>query len=121
MNLKPGEPEWEGVTVLLSHGHYAIACYAALIEAGIVPEEELETYGADDSRLPMSGMATHTPGMEISGGSLGQGLSIGVGMALGLKRKQSAAWVVNSMSDGELDEGSTGKLRCRRHITACRT
>lgn len=108
MNLKPGEPEWEGRDrFLLSHGHYAIACYAALIEAGIVPEEELETYGADDSRLPMSGMATYTPGMEISGGSLGQGLSIGVGMALGLKRKQSAAWVVNSMSDGELDEGST--------------
>ncbi|HBM2736417.1 TPA: transketolase, partial [Enterobacter hormaechei subsp. xiangfangensis] len=59
MNLKPGEPEWEGRDrFLLSHGHYAIACYAALIEAGIVPEEELETYGADDSRLPMSGMAT---------------------------------------------------------------
>ncbi|MFR3707348.1 MAG: transketolase [Enterobacter hormaechei] len=90
-----------------SLGHYAIACYAALIEAGVISEEELETYGADDSRLPMSGMATYTPGMEISGGSLGQGLSIGVGMALGLKHKQSTAWVVNSMSDGELDEGST--------------
>lgn len=108
MNLKPDEPKWEGRDrFLLSHGHYAIACYAALIEAGIIPEEELETYGSDDSRLPMSGMATYTPGMEISGGSLGQGLSIGVGMALGLKHKQSAAWVVNSMSDGELDEGST--------------
>jgi transketolase len=55
----------------------------------------------------MSGMATYTPGMEISGGSLGQGLAIGVGMALALKQKSNPAFVYNSMSDGELDEGST--------------
>lgn len=108
MKLRPHEPEWEGRDrFLLSHGHYAIAHYAALIEAGVIPEDELETYGSDDSRLPMSGMATYTPGMEISGGSLGQGLVIGVGMALGLKHKQNPAFVYNSMSDGELDEGST--------------
>ena len=102
------EPEWEGRDrFLLSHGHYAIAFYAALIEAGIIEESELETYGSDDSRLPMSGMATYTPGMEISGGSLGQGLAIGVGMALALRHKRSAAFVYNSMSDGELDEGAT--------------
>ena len=108
MTYRPEDPEWEGRDrFLLSHGHYAIAYYAALLEAGIIPEEELETYGSDDSRLPMSGMATYTPGMEMSGGSLGQGLSIAVGMALGLKKKGSASWVFNSMSDGELDEGST--------------
>src|SRR5436190_21026395 len=108
LNLRPDEPEWEGRDrFLLSHGHYAIAAYAALIEAGIIPESELETYGSDDSRLPMSGMATYTPGMEISGGSLGQGLAIGVGMALGLKQKNNPAFVYNSMSDGELDEGAT--------------
>ena len=74
MNFQPKDPHWEGRDrFLLSHGHYAIAHYAALIEAGIIDEEELETYGCDDSRLPMSGMATYTPGMEISGGSLGQG------------------------------------------------
>jgi transketolase len=55
----------------------------------------------------MSGMATYTPGMEISGGSLGQGLTIAVGMALGLRQKNNPAFVYNSMSDGELDEGST--------------
>ena len=108
MTYRPEDPEWEGRDrFLLSHGHYAIAYYAALLEAGIIPEAELETYGSDDSRLPMSGMATYTPGMEMSGGSLGQGLSIAVGMALGLRQKQSTAWVYNSMSDGELDEGST--------------
>ncbi|HEJ1077549.1 TPA: transketolase [Klebsiella pneumoniae] len=108
MTYRPEDPEWEGRDrFLLSHGHYAIAYYAALLEAGIIPEAGLETYGSDDSRLPMSGMATYTPGMEMSGGSLGQGLSIAVGMALGLRQKQSKAWVYNSMSDGELDEGST--------------
>ncbi len=108
VNLKPEDPLWEGRDrFLLSHGHYAIAFYAALIEAGVIPESELETYGSDDSRLPMSGMATYTPGMEMSGGSLGQGLAIAVGMALALKMKGNPAFVYNSMSDGELDEGAT--------------
>jgi len=108
LRLRPDEPEWEGRDrFLLSHGHYAIAHYAALIEAGVIPESELETYGSDDSRLPMSGMAAYTPGMEISGGSLGQGLAIGVGIALGLRQKNNPAFVYNSMSDGELDEGAT--------------
>ncbi|MBB4858323.1 transketolase [Novosphingobium chloroacetimidivorans] len=108
LRYRPEEPQWEGRDrFLLSIGHYAIALYAALIEAGIVPFEERETYGSDDSRLPMSGMASYTPGMEISGGSLGQGLGIAVGMALGLKRKGSDRFVYNLLSDGELGEGST--------------
>lgn len=108
MTYRPEEPEWEGRDrFLLSNGHFAIAHYAALLEAGILPMEELETYGCDDSRLPMSGMTMYTPGMEISGGSLGLGLGIAVGMCLGLKRKASKSFVYNMMSDGELDEGST--------------
>ena len=107
MTYRPHEPEWEGRDrFLLSIGHYAIALYSALIEAGILPEDELETYGSDDSRLPMSGMAAYTPGMEISGGSLGQGLTIAIGMALGLKRKASKNFVYCLFSDGELDEGA---------------
>ncbi len=75
MRYRPEDPEWEERDrFLLSIGHYAIALYAALIEAGIIPEDELESYGSDDSRLPMSGMAAYTPGMEITGGSLGHGL-----------------------------------------------
>jgi transketolase len=108
LNYRPEEPYWEGRDrFLLSIGHYAIALYAALIEAGIIPQDELETYGTDDSRLPMSGMASYTPGMEISGGSLGIGLGIAVGMGLGLKRKSSKSFVYNLMSDGELNEGPT--------------
>ena len=108
LNHRPHDPEWEGRDrFLLSIGHYAIALYAVLMEAGILPENELETYGMDDSRMPMSGMASYTPGMEITGGSLGHGLGIAVGMAMGLKRKNNPAFVFNLMSDGELGEGST--------------
>lgn len=108
LNYKPHDPEWEQRDrFYLSIGHYAIALYAALIEAEIIPLDELETYGSDDSRLPMSGMATYTPGMEITGGSLGQGLGIAVGACLGLKRKGSDSFVYNLLSDGELNEGST--------------
>jgi transketolase len=108
MKYRADDPAWEDRDrFLLSHGHYAIAHYAALFEAGIVPVTELDTYGGDDSRLPMSGLASYTPGMEISGGSLGQGLAIAVGIALGLRYRGKPAFVYNSMSDGELDEGST--------------
>ncbi len=107
MRYRPEDPSWEERDrFLLSNGHYAIALYAALIEARVVLEEELETCGSDESRLPMSGMASYTPGMEMSGGSLGLGLSIAVGMGLGLKRKKSEARVYTLFSDGELDEGS---------------
>ncbi|MDU8498105.1 transketolase [Pseudomonas syringae] len=108
LNYRPEDPEWEQRDrFYLSIGHYAIALYAALIEADIIPLDELETYGSDDSRLPMSGMATYTPGMEITGGSLGHGLGIAVGACLGLKRKSSRSFVYNLLSDGELNEGST--------------
>ena len=106
MRYRPDDPHWEERDrFLLSIGHYAIALYAVLIEAGILPEEEIETYGTDDSRLPMSGMSAYTPGMEITGGSLGHGLGIAVGFGLGLKRKKSKAFVYNLFSDGELGEG----------------
>lgn len=108
MTYRAEDPEWEGRDrFLLSIGHYAIALYAALIEANVLPENEIDTYGMDDSRMPMSGMASYTPGMEITGGSLGQGLGIAVGMAMGLKRKGGDQFVYNLMSDGELGEGST--------------
>jgi len=108
LRFRPEDPHWpDRDRFLLSTGHYAIALYAALAEAGIVPVEELETYGSDESRLPMSGMASYTPGMEISGGSLGHGLTVAVGMALGLRHQDNGARVFNFLSDGELNEGST--------------
>jgi transketolase len=118
LRYRPEDPHWpDRDRFLLSIGHYAIALYAALAEAGIIPVDELETYGSDDSRLPMSGMASYTPGMEISGGSLGHGLAVATGMALGLRHQGNPARVFNLLSDGELDEGSTWEaaLQCAHH------
>ncbi len=113
MTYRPEDPEWEGRDrFLLSHGHYAIAYYAALLEAGII--------GSRTGNLRLR----RQPPADVRHGDLhgdgdvrrlaGAGLSIAVGMALGLRQKQSKARVYNSMSDGELDEGSTGRRRCRR-------
>jgi transketolase len=91
---------------LLSTGHYSIALWAAFAEAGMIPLDELDTYGRDESRLEMSTMES-TPGVEMIGGSLGHGLGQAVGMALGLRLKKSEARVFVECSDGELQEGAT--------------
>src|SRR5215204_1743142 len=91
LRYRADDPHWEERDrFLLSIGHYAIALYAALAEAGILPVAELRTYGSDGSRLPVSGMASYTPGM-----------------ALGLRHLGKDARVYNLLSDGELNEGST--------------
>ena len=107
LRYDPADPGWtERDRFLLSTGHYSIALWAALVEAGILPANELSTYGADDSRLQMSTLDT-TPGVEVIGGSLGHGLGQGVGQALGLRLSGSDARVFVELSDGELQEGST--------------
>lgn len=107
LRYDPQNPAWpERDRFLLSTGHYSIALWAALAEAGILPVEELVTYGADNSRLEMSTLDT-TPGVEIIGGSLGHGLGQGVGQALGLRLDRSEARVFVELSDGEMQEGST--------------
>ncbi len=103
----PKNPAWpDRDRFVLSIGHYAIGLYAALAEAGIIPLAELDTYGADGSRLEMSAPET-TPGVELTGGSLGHGLTQSVGMALGLRLDGKSARVFNLLSDGECQEGST--------------
>jgi transketolase len=107
MRYDPDDVKWPGRDrFLLSTGHYSIALWAALAEAGILAIEELPTYGADGSRLEMSTLDT-TPGVELIGGSLGHGLGQAVGQALGLRLSKSAARVFVELSDGEMQEGST--------------
>jgi transketolase len=107
LRYDPGHLDWpDRDRFLLSTGHYSIALWATFAEAGIIPLDELRTYGADDSRLDMSTLDT-TPGVEITGGSLGHGLGQGVGQALGLRLKDSTARVFVELSDGEMQEGST--------------
>lgn len=108
MNYKADDPDWEERDrFLLSAGHNAIAVYAAMAAAGLIPEEWLDEYGLDDSHLPMSSMPKYTPHIEISGGSIGLGLPTAVGMALGLKRKRSDSKIYIMMGDGEMAEGPT--------------
>ncbi|MER8447029.1 transketolase [Mesorhizobium sp. M1066] len=107
LRYDPHNPAWsDRDRFLLSTGHYSIALWAAFAEAGIIPVEELVTYGADNSRLEMSTLDT-TPGVEMIGGSLGHGLGQGVGQALGLRVDKSDARVFVELSDGEMQEGST--------------
>jgi transketolase len=102
----PADLDWpERDRFVLSTGHYAIALWAVLAEAGAIPEEELATFAADGSRLDMSTLDT-SPGVEVTGGSLGHGLGQAAGMALGLRLKGSDARVFCELSDGELQEGS---------------
>ncbi len=107
MRLDPSRLDWpERDRFLLSTGHYSIALFAALTELGVFPEEELRTYGADESRFEMSTCIT-TPGVEITGGSLGHGLSQAVGMAIGSRLSGRNFRVFNFLSDGEAQEGAT--------------
>ena len=91
---------------ILSKGHAGTAIYAVLAERGFFPVEKLNTHYQDGSDL--SGHVSHMgiPGVEISTGSLGHGLNIGVGMALGAKMDDAGHKVVVLLSDGECDEGS---------------
>ncbi len=107
MRYDPRNPDWpDRDRFLLSTGHYSIVLYAALTELGVFPQEELSSYGEDESHFGMSTIET-TPGVEITGGSLGHGLSQAVGMAIGSRLSGRDFRVFNLLSDGELQEGST--------------
>jgi transketolase len=92
---------------ILSKGHAGAGVYAVLAEVGFFPIEWLDKHCADGSVL--SGHVSHrgVPGVEISTGSLGHGLSVGAGMALGAKLDMLTNRVFVLLSDGECDEGST--------------
>ena len=97
--LRPGRDRF-----VLSTGHSAIAVFAALHELGLYELEELRTYGMDGSRIEESPLEG-TPGFEITGGSLGQGLSQACGLALGERFRGGDGRVYCLVSDGELQEG----------------
>jgi transketolase len=107
LNVDPSKPSWpERDRFLLSKGHGAAAVYACLAARGFFPERLLDTYCADNTHL--SGHLTHhhVPGVEVSSGSLGHGLSFGTGIALAAKKTGKSYRTFVLLSDGECDEGS---------------
>ncbi|HHW14248.1 MAG TPA: transketolase, partial [Firmicutes bacterium] len=83
---RPAEPDWpERDRFILSKGHIAPALYAVMAHAGYFPREELLTLRKLGSRLQGHPASRKLPGIEVSSGSLGQGLSVGVGLALGAR------------------------------------
>ena len=105
-NVDPQRPDWEDRDrVILSKGHAGASIYAALAEKGFFDVEELKTHYANGSRL--SGHVSHKlPGVDLSTGSLGHGLSAGAGMAMAAKKDEKNHRVYVVMGDGECDEGS---------------
>jgi transketolase len=107
LRYDPQRPDWsERDRFILSKGHGCAALYAVLAECGYIPPSMLETYYENGSAL-MGHATHHVPGIEISTGSLGHGLTIGTGMALAAKRDEKPYRVFCIISDGECDEGST--------------
>lgn len=106
LNVDPTRPyKDDRDRFILSKGHACAALYSALATKGFFPREWLDNFYQDGSNLP--GHATHTvPGVEVSTGSLGHGLSIACGMALVGKRETKPFRVFTLLSDGECDEGS---------------
>jgi transketolase len=104
--VDPSEPRAaDRDRVILSKGHGAAAFYAALAESGFIPESALETFCQDGTQLA-GHVSHHVPGVDFSTGSLGHGLSIGCGVALGFKRRRWPSRAIVILSDGECDEGS---------------
>lgn len=106
MNYDPKNPDDpDRDRFILAKGHAAPALYAALAQAGYFPEEELLTLRKLGTRLQGHPDSTLLPGVEVSTGSLGQGLSIAAGLAAGLRLNQSPARVFVVLGDGECEEG----------------
>lgn len=102
---RPQDAGWEGRDrFIMSKGHAAAALYATLAQRAFFPEEWLDSYCGDGARLGGHCTSQGVPGVELSTGSLGHGLPVGLGMALGLKAQGGRVAVL--LGDGELNEGS---------------
>ena len=106
MNIRPSDPEWEERDFLvLSKGHCGPALYAALALSGYFPVEELATVNQGGTRLPSHCDRLKTVGVDMSTGSLGQGMSSAEGIALGNRLKGLSSYTYCILGDGECQEG----------------
>ena len=106
MNIDPKNPKWEGRDrFVLSKGHTTPGLYATLANRGFFPVEDLPTFRHIDSYLQGHPNMNMVPGVDMSTGSLGQGVSVAVGMALGAKHTGKTNRVYSLLGDGEIQEG----------------
>jgi transketolase len=106
MNIDPADPvKADRDRFVLSKGHAAPALYSVMAQRGYFPVEELKTLRKVDSRLQGHPSMHYLPGVDISSGSLGQGISAACGMALGAKLKGADFRVYTILGDGEIEEG----------------
>ena len=106
MQVNPADPDWDGRDrFILSKGHCAPVLYSVLARKGFFPAEELLTLRKLGSTLQGHPHKASTPGLDCSSGSLGQGLSVANGIALGFKKQQMSNRVYCLLGDGELQEG----------------
>ena len=106
LNIDPENPGWEERDrFVLSKGHTVPGLYAALALRGFFPVEELKTLRQTESRLQGHPNMNTVPGIDMSTGSLGQGISCAAGMALGLKHQGKTSRVYTLLGDGEIQEG----------------
>jgi len=108
LNHKPKKPDWKNRDkLLLSNGHTCAVRYSAMARSGYFPVSELKTFRKLGSRLQGHPSLHDLPGVESSSGSLGQGLSIAVGMAIAAKINNEDHRIFCVTSDGDLNEGSS--------------
>lgn len=106
LNIRPEQPDWEGRDYLvMSKGHCGPALYAALSLKGYFDKEWLKTLNRFGTRLPSHCDRNRTPGIDVSTGSLGQGVSVACGMALALRLLKKDNFVFAIAGDGEVQEG----------------
>ncbi len=106
MRLDPQRPDWEDRDrFVLSKGHGAAGLYSTLAERGYFSPDLLQTFGAIDSRLQVHPDRHMLPGIEVSTGALGQGISMALGMALAARLDRKAIRVYSLIGDGESQEG----------------
>jgi len=106
MNHRPKDPKWENRDrLIVSKGHISLGVYVVLADCGYFPKEELQTFRKMNSRL-QGHVHTKVPGVEFNTGSLGHGLAVANGIALGARLLNKDFQVYCLLGDGEIQEGS---------------
>jgi len=110
--LRPAEPRWDGRDrIVISHGHTSPGVYAAMAQAGFFPAEQVAAHFRQAGSVFEGHVERSVPGVEWSTGNLGQGLSAGIGLALGARMTGGEWHTFVTMSDGEQQKGQVGEAR----------